>query len=135
MYVYCAFLKQPAPTLTAFFFAITRLFLVFGVFLVLGLFRGFRRYIWGRDFGVLGPYKARFHFGPEASKRDFLGCEILFLATRRHATALRPVWGSALQLGVGTVGGAGPGRCVPGDHLFARTFERCAGRRSTPILA
>jgi hypothetical protein len=39
----------------------------------------------------------------------------------RQATALRPAWGSALQPGVG---GAGPGRCVPGGHLLASVDTR-----------
>ena len=58
---------------------ITRPFLVFGVFV--GLFRVHRRYDFfgGGHFGQIGPFYA--HFSPEASKRDFLGSEILFLAT------------------------------------------------------
>ena len=65
--------------MTVLIFVITRLFLVFGVFV--GLFMGVRRYDFflGGHFGEIGPFYA--HFSPEASKRDFLGSEILFLAT------------------------------------------------------
>jgi hypothetical protein len=65
--------------MTVFIFVITRPFLVFGVFV--GLFMGICRYnfFWGGHFGEIGPFYA--HFGPEASKWDFLGNEILFLAT------------------------------------------------------
>jgi hypothetical protein len=62
--------------MTVFIFVITRPFVVFG-----GLFMGVRKYIFlgGGHFGEIGPFYA--HFSPEASKRDFLGSEILFLAT------------------------------------------------------
>jgi len=65
--------------MTVLIFVITRLFLVFGVFV--GLFMGVRRYDFflGGHFGEIGPFYA--HFSPEASKRDFWGSEILFLAT------------------------------------------------------
>ena len=67
--------------MTVLFFVITRLFLVFGVFV--GLFMGVGRYDFflGGHFGEIGPFYA--HFSPEAStsKRGFLGSGILFLAT------------------------------------------------------
>ena len=116
--------------MTVLIFVITRLFLVFGVFV--GLFMGVRRYDFflGGHFGEIGPFYA--HFSPKASKRDFLGSEILFLAT---GGGRRP---PSDRLGVRPcsqgVGRAGPGRCVPGGHLFARIFECCTECRSTPIL-
>jgi len=65
--------------LARFFFAITRYFLMLGVFV--GLFGGQRvgHFFWGGHFGEIGPFYA--HFSPEASKWDFLGSEILYLAT------------------------------------------------------
>jgi hypothetical protein len=78
-YLYCVFRLEPAVALSVFIFVITRPFLVFGVFV--GLFMGLRRYDFflGGHFGEIGPFYAR--FSPEASKRDFLGSEILFFAT------------------------------------------------------
>jgi hypothetical protein len=78
---------------------ITRPFLVFGVFV--GLFMGVRRhaFFWGGHFGEIGPFYA--HFSPEASKRDFLGSEILFLAT--GAAGGRPPTGLGLGPGQAAV--------------------------------
>ena len=125
---YCVFHLEPAPAMTVLIFVITRLFLVFGVFV--GLFMGVRRYDFflGGHFGEIGPFYA--HFSPEASKRDFLGSEFCFWPRGRQATALRPAWGSALQPG-GRESRARP-LCAWGS--FARTFECCTECRSTPML-
>jgi hypothetical protein len=80
--------------MTVFIFVITRPFLVFGV--CVGLFMGVRRddFFGGGHFDEIGPFYA--HFSPEASKRDFLGSKILFLATR--AAGDRPPTGLGFGL-------------------------------------
>ena len=92
--------------MTVLIFVITRLFLVFGVFV--GLFMGLRRYDFflGGHFGEIGPFYA--HFSPEASKRDFWGSEILFLAT--GAAGDRPPTG--LGFGLAARGRGEPGQAT-----------------------
>jgi hypothetical protein len=89
---------------------------VFGVFVGL-FFMGLRRhdcFFWGGHFGEIGPFYAR--FSPEASKRDFLGSEILFLAT--GAAGDRPPTG--LGFGLAARGQGEPGQaaaCLGVTHL------------------
>jgi hypothetical protein len=51
-------------------------------------------FFWGGHFGEIGPFYA--HFSPKASKRDFLGSEILFFAT--GAASDRPPTGLGFGL-------------------------------------
>jgi hypothetical protein len=83
--------------LAVFIFVITRPFLVSCVWGVCGSFHGASQvfFFGGGHFGEIGPFYA--HFSPEASKRDFLGSEILFFATGAAGDGPRPAWGSALQ--------------------------------------
>jgi hypothetical protein len=78
--------------------------LQFGIFSCLGCLwvfwggaKGGAFFLGGGHFGEIGPFYA--HFSPEASKWDFWEVKFCFWPRGRHATALRPVWGSALQPG------------------------------------
>ena len=94
--------------MTVLIFVITRLFLVFGVFV--GLFMGVRRYDFflGGHFGEIGPFLA--HFRPKGSNREREREYILLLGF--EAAGMAP-WDPA---GRGLVGGdkwGPPGRGVP----------------------
>ena len=57
--------------------------------------------------------------------------QILKAVTMIMVTAIAFFWSFMRNPAIGR---AGPGRCVPGGHLFARIFECCTECRSTPIL-
>ena len=77
-----------------------------GVFVGLLGGQGWGIFWGGGHFGEIGPFYA--HFSPEASKRDFWGSEILFLAT--GAAGDRPPTG--LGFGLAARGRGEPGQAT-----------------------
>ena len=105
---YCVFHLEPAVALSSFFFAITRYFLMLGVFV--GLFGGQRvgHFFWGGHFGEIGPFLA--HFRPKGSNREREREHILLLGF--EAAGMAP-WDPAGRGLVGGDKGGPPGRGVP----------------------